>query len=393
MRYLATATILAVFGAVSQQGALAQAERTHILTGSNFFWYRVDPARCAAGHAAAARDPFAVISGYATPEGRVAVDKMLATMRQQGQQVIALGLFHEHGEPRNNTMLDSTGGKLTTEASLAVSALIDKIVALDFRVLYIRFFPSGKNYIPVTYDDPLSIEPDIYQENLSIIEHVLSLTAGKKIEVITDLCNECSPSSPSFDTRKDRLQARLMVYTSHLWSDYVRKHGPDHTVGFSIIPDKFRAANLPAVYSQGGVHPGMLDFHFYPSDTDVDLLRCKQDPHGSACDVTNACKTSSGSESCRSLFAGSLFDDLAHQLGTIGFNMPWIVGETFYNDRKTALYLKAGIELTHQEIKYIVQWPLRRSNGSERGACDDSRNGGGVNVEAPVDVDAYAEIK
>jgi hypothetical protein len=362
------------------------------LVGSNFIWYHLNFAECAAGHPEAARDPFAAVTAYTTPDGRLEVDKALAQMRRHGQSVIALGLFHEHGGSRKNTILDSSGGAPSPDIAQALSALIDTIVGLDFQVLYLRFFPFGKNSLPISNDKSLSVEPDLYRENLSFIESVLRLTSGKKIEVITDLCNECSPSSAAFDDPKDRRQARLMVYTRRLWGDYVGRFGPDHTVGFSIIPDKFRIANLPAVYDAAGVRPRMLDIHIYPSNAELDLLQCRLDTHGSGCEATKTCPTMPASEACHPIYTGSLLDDVARQLATIGFNMPWIIGETFYDDPKSAMYLRTGINLTHHEIRFIVQWPLRRVNDDDRRDCDDPRKGGGVNVGTPFEIDAYSNI-
>jgi hypothetical protein len=78
----------------------------------------------AAGHAAEPRDREGVVSGYVTPEGRSAIDEVLATMDRSGQQIIALGLFHEHGAS-GTIILDSAGGKLSEKANLGLSALID----------------------------------------------------------------------------------------------------------------------------------------------------------------------------------------------------------------------------------------------------------------------------
>jgi hypothetical protein len=366
--------------------------QSRILVGSNFIWYHLGSTECATGRTEAARDPFAVVTAYTRPEGRSEVNKALTLMRQHGQAVIALGLFHEHGASGKNTILDSSGGGPSPDVAQALSALFTTIVDLDFKVLYLRFFPFGKNATPVSNDRSLSLEPDLYQENLSFIERVLQLTNGRQIEVITDLCNECSPSSPDFDNPKDRRQARLMVYVRHLWSDYVRKYGPDHTVGFSIIPDKFRVANLPAVYAPAGVRPQTLDLHFYPSNAEVDLLRCRQDPGKPGCAMMQECLRSPGSEMCRATFTGSLFDDVARQLSGLGFHMPWIVGETYYNDPKSAMYLANGINLTHQEVRYIVQWPLRRASNGAPSDCDDPRKGGGVNIGTPFNIDAYTDV-
>jgi hypothetical protein len=377
-----------------QHSASAQASPTHPIIGSDLFWYQIDQDQCVAGHPAAARDRYPVIEGYGTPDGRRAVDGILASMRQHGQGAVALGLFHEHGSSQK-IALDSTGGKLSPEARSNLSSLMDTIVKLKFEVLYLRFFPFGKNFIPVSADSALSLQTDIYMENLSFIQDVLHLAQQKSIEVITDLCNECSPTSASFDDKSTRIQARLMVYTRQLWKDYVHANGPDHTVGFSIVPDKFRIQNLPKVYELGGVHPKMLDLHFYPSTTELNLLQCRAHPGDPECDAVKMCSQPGAPASCHAAVTGSLFDDAAHEMAAVGFTAPWVVGETFYNDAQTANYLKTGIALTHQDVEYIFQWPLTRPNEQDgkRDSCADTTRGGGVNVAAPTDDKFYSDIR
>jgi hypothetical protein len=385
--------MLAIFLLISFPYAAAGSQVVTPLIGSNFIWYDLNYAECTVGHPAQARDQYAVIAGYSTNDGRLTTDSTLRLMRQNGQEIIALGLFHEHGAS-GKTILNSTGGDLSPEARSNLSSLIDTIVGLHFRVLYIRFFPFGQNFIPVTAEGALSIKTEIYMENLTFIQNVLHLANSKNIEVITDLCNECSPSSLAFDNPEVRLQARLMVYTRHLWRDYVRLNGPDHTVGFSIIPDKFRIANLPEVYKLAGVRPRMLDLHFYPSDSELNLLRCHMLQTARECEFANACARSPSLESCHPLFGGSLFDTVSRQLDYIGFNTPWIIGETFYNDPPSAAYLKMGMQLTHREVRYIFQWPLQRpKTGRTAGnSCDVPGRGGGINVGAPVSADAYLNL-
>jgi len=389
------ATMVAFCISQVQRNASAQTAQAQPLLGSNLMWYQIDQDQCLAGYPAAARDRYPVIEGFGTPDGRRAIDGILASMRQHGQQAIALGLLHEHG-PSQKSILDSSGGKLSTEARSNLSSLIDMIVKLKFQILYLRFFPFGKNFVPVSADDALALQTDIYTENLSFIQDVLQLARRKSIEVITDLCNECSPSSASFDAKSSRIQARLMVYTRQLWKDYIHANGPNHTVGFSIIPDKFRIQNLPAVYELGGLRPEMIDLHFYPSDTEIDLLQCRAHPGGRACEAVKVCSQPSAPASCHAVYGGSLFDDVVHELAAVGFTAPWIVGETFYNDEKTAEYMKTGMALAHQEIEYIFQWPLTRSNeqgGRQRDACADPTRGGGVNVAAPIDGKFYLDIR
>jgi hypothetical protein len=363
------------------------------LVGSNLFWYKIDQDQCVAGHPTAARDRYPVIEGYGTPDGRRTIDGILASMWQHGQRAVALGLFHEHGSSQKS-ILDSTDGKLSADAKANLSSLIDTVVKLKYQVLYLRFFPYGKNFVPVSADNTLSLQPALYTENLSFILDVLHLARQKPIEVITDLCNECSPTSASFDNKSTKIQARLMIYTRQLWKDYVHAAGAGHTVGFSIIPDKFRIQNIPKVYELGGIRPQMLDLHFYPSATELNLLQCRAHPGGSECEAVKMCSQTGAPASCHAAFAGSLFDDVVHELAAVGFNIPWVVGETFYNDAKTANYLKTGIALTHQEIKYIFQWPLIRPDeqNGQGDACADTTRGGGVNVAAPTDGKFYSDI-
>jgi hypothetical protein len=174
---------------------------------------------------------------------------------------------------------------------------------------------------------------DLYMERWRAIMELRPLFVTSGLHYYIDLLNEGIPASN---------QPMLLRYTQRLWSDYTRSFGKKDTVGFSIITaiaqDRFK--QIPLVYDNN--LPETFDLHIYEN-------------------------------------AYATFVNAHHRLKELNyFDIPWIIGETFYNDNLESYELARAIGATGQRVLFLLEWPLHRVNPS----CS------GVDV-VPVDFGEY----
>ena len=301
---------------------LAQTVSAQDRGGSNYAWYQVYP-ECQHG-------PYGVIANYHTAKS--VIDQQLRDMYAHGQRRLRIPIFHGR-TLGGGTNLESKTGDLTPQCRQNLTNLLAEIRSIGFSQIIVGFFPQG-------YNQPLrwtAFQPDLYEENWTLIRNLRPLIAAAGIPYLIDLANETSPNPR---------QPIALEYCRRLWKQYTAAYGTRDTLGFSIIAEPGRLQLLRDVYGHGlfGHHeaPPVLDLHFY------------KDP-------------------------GTRFETAVSILHAAGFRQPWIIGESYYNDAGEAESLRQAIGATHQKVLFLLQWPLASAS-----PCHD------VNLAPPLDFDQYS---
>lgn len=293
-----------------------QAQVTSVVQrgGSNFNWYKTD----CVNYPPTGREPFGVIVNYNTQTA--AIQTALHNMRNAGQDKIRLMLFFGHGLT-SGTLMDSTGGHLSTQNMLNLKNLIQYIHAIGFSELHISFGPQGGN-------DPSSwgstLNQTLADENWGVINSVHQAIVNPGFnKIYYDLGNEMMTSSQT--------NARYK-YMKYIWPKYFSLYGSlSDSVGFSFASGEVGAiSNMGAIYGHNS-YPVMVDIHIYPY----------------------------GSET-----AGDILYAAAHNLKAIGpypGQYRFVIGEANFNNNADAASMAAQLNaLASNDSKpwYLMQWPI-----------------------------------
>jgi hypothetical protein len=275
------------------------------LGGSDYGWYQLD--------SPCIREPYGVVYNYDT--ATATIDAQLQQMYANGQRRLRIPIYFGRGID-SGTVMDSTGGNLSSRFRANLTNLLAAIKATGFEEIEVSFNPQSDN-LPIQWT---TFSSDYFQENWTLIQNLRPLIAAAGIPYHLDLLNEGIPPLASGG------YAPLLRYDQMLWNDYVTAYGSSDTLGFSIIADAAHANSVSAVYgaSAYGNHgaPPLFDVHIY--------------------DETGAS------------FA-TAFSSLTAQ-GYAGVN--WIIGEAYYNDVAEAASLRQQVTSTGQTVLYLTQWPL-----------------------------------
>jgi hypothetical protein len=190
-----------------------------------------------------------------------------------------------------------------------LKGLLDALKRSGFEEVEVGFFPIHDNS-PQRWTE---WNEALYRENFAVLAGLRPIIAGAGMPYRIDLLNEGIP---------DPKQQILMQYVRRLWSDYTTNFGSDDTVGFSVIPSPVRIAQIPLVYR--GIMPKAFDLHPYDN-------------------------------------AGSVLENAHAELTRMGLGqIPWIIGEAYYNDGKEAQEIADASAHTRHRILFLTQWPLSR---------------------------------
>jgi hypothetical protein len=278
--------------------AFASAAPTDFAGGSDFTSYRIDICR---------REPYGVIANYGVAHD--IIDQEIQTMYASGQRRLRIPIFFSHGI-HDGTVLDSSQGVMAPSVRANLQGLLASIKRSGFEEIEVGFFPVRDNSPPLWAE----WHETLYRENFSIIADLRPIIAGAGMPYRIDLLNEGIPA-PS--------QPVVMQYVRRLWSDYTANFGSDDTVGFSVIPSAARISQIAAVY--GGVVPKAFDLHPYDN-------------------------------------AGSVLANAHAELTRMGLGqIPWIIGEAYYDDGKEAQEIADMAAHTRHRILFLTQWPLSRN--------------------------------
>jgi hypothetical protein len=289
--------------------------------GSNYGWYQVFP-ECQHG-------AYGVLANYHVAKS--VIDQQLRDMFANGQRRLRIPIFHGR-TLGGGTNLESKTGDLTPQGRENLKNLLAEIGRIGFSEIIVGFFPQG-------YNQPFgwtAFQPEFYEENWTLIRNLRPLIVAAGIPYRIDLANETSPNAR---------QPIALEYCQRLWNQYATAYGTSDTVGFSIIADVGRLEVVSAVYGDSafGNHgaPPALDLHFY------------KDP-------------------------GARFKTAVSVLRDAGYRQPWIIGESYCNDAGEAEALRKAIHATHQNVLFLLQWPLPSDS-----ACHD------VSLAPPLAFDQY----
>lgn len=278
---------------------------TAALGGSNYGWYQLD--------SPCIREPYGVVYNYDT--AAATIDAQLQQMYANGQRRMRISIYFARGI-NSGTIMDSTGGNLSSRFRANLTNLLVAIKAAGFVEIEVSFNPQSNNN-PIVWS---TFSSDYYNEDWTLIKNLRPIIAGSGIPYHIDLLNEGIPPLAAGG------YAPLLQYDQMLWNDYVAAYGSGDTIGFSIIADSFHANSVSAVYgaSPYGNHgpPPIFDVHIYDE-------------------------------------TGASFATTYSSLASQGYKgVSWIIGEAYYNDAVEAASLRQQITLTGQTVLYLTQWPL-----------------------------------
>jgi hypothetical protein len=304
------------------------------------------------------REDFGVIANYHEPGIRLRVRSQLAQMRAQGQERIAIGLYHVRGEPDSagritGIILDSSGGQLHSRQRANLVALLADVRDAGFASFLFRYHPQGGND-PRSWND---FDSDRFEENAALIESIEPLLQVAGMPHGTDLMVEGMPRARIVEFGDNRIilpdepaREPWSRYARELWARYVGGFGTASTVGFSFVSDTddvridARAEHVSHVYTVGGalVLPIAMAFDIYGTP--------QRDE-------------------------GWIFERHHTHLADEGIvATPFVIAEAYYDDSLAAATLGDAMKATRRPVLFLTQWPLRRN-----AACAD------VDVAPPVD--------
>lgn len=283
--------------------------------GSDYAWYQLS---------GCTREPYGVVYNYNT--ATATINAQLQQMYNAGQRRIKVPIYFGHGL-NTGTVMDSTGGALQPQFMANLTNLLAEIKAIGFQEVEIGMYPVGENAVLNNMTNWSTWNEPLFQETWNLIYNLHPIFAASGIPYQIDLLNEGMP------TKYLQNYAVSLEFDQKLWNYYVYTFGKSDTVGFSIIPSSDRFSEVPNVYgnSSFGSHgyPNIYDLHIYANASTA---------------ITMA------------------YDAFNSQ----GYNPPWIIGESYYNDAQESSELISGIQATHHPILALYQWPLTR-----QAACSD----------------------
>jgi hypothetical protein len=276
----------------------AAAAPADFVGGSDFTSYRIDVCR---------REPYGVIANYGLAHD--AIDHEIRMMYANGQRRLRIPIFFSHGI-NDGTVIDSSQGVIAPNVRANLADLLASIKHSGFEEVEVGFFPVHDNS-PSLW---AAWHETLYRENYAIIAALRPIIVRSGMPYRLDLLNEGIPAPT---------QPVVMQYVERLWSDYTANFGSDDSVGFSVIPSAARLSQIEAVYR--GVLPKAFDLHPYDN-------------------------------------AGSILANADAEFARMGLGeIPWIIGEAYYDDGKEAQEIADMAMRTRHRILFLTQWPLSRN--------------------------------
>jgi hypothetical protein len=255
------------------------------------------------------RDRFALLPDY--EQHKDAINARLMAMYQNGQRRLRTAIPLPE-RPRVSTQ----GNILSDDLGRNVVELLAAIKQTGFQEVELVIGSVGPP--PFKWD---GWREDLYATRWRYITELRPLFIASGLHYRIDLLNEGIPADN---------QPMLLRYTQRLWLDYTKAFGKKDTVGFSIItaPRQDRFGQMPQVY--GNNPPDVFDLHIY------------EDPYNT-------------------------FLNAHERLTTLGYgNIPWIIGESYYNDGEEAADIARAIQETGQRVLFLLEWPLSKAK-----TCND----------------------
>jgi hypothetical protein len=240
-------------------------------------------------------------------------------MYANGQRRLRIGIEFANDDAPNR--LHITNGDFAPEDASQIAALLASIKGIGFEEVYVNINGGGAHNNVRHWTE---WNETVYRENFSVISHTRAITEASGLPYLLDLGGEYTPVLNGQEMR--------VQYCRRLWADYATTFGAEDTVGFSIIASisNDRYGHLRDIY--GDNPPKAFDLHIYARR-----------------DETNGTYTETSYQ--RFIFAHRRIADVGYG------NVPWIIGESFYNDGLEADQLAQAINETGQRVLFLLQFP------------------------------------
>jgi hypothetical protein len=308
---IALLALMAVAGLA--RGSLAASAENR--GGSDYHWFKVGgPGQ----EAIFAR--YGVVLGY--PDQQAEIDRQLATMYANGQRRLRIAM--EFADDDAAYRLHLTNGDFTAADKARIAALFAAIKHAGFEQVLVNIEGGGANNGVIHWKQ---WNETAYRENFGAIVQTRDILKASGLPYLLDLGGEYTPAAKG--------QEILLQYCRRLWADYFKAFGSEDTVGFSIIPtladDRF--VHLRDIYGRN--LPKAFDLHIYGRRDEA---------------------TGNYTEAPYQRFI------YAHKrLAEVGYGgIPWVIGESFYNDGWEADQLAQAVKETGQRILFLLQFPYVR---------------------------------
>jgi hypothetical protein len=258
-----------------------------------------------------------VILGYL--DHKAEIDQQLTTMYANGQRRLRLGIEFTNDDAPNR--LHITNGAFAPEDAAQIVALLASIQHIGFEEVYVNINGGGANNNVRNWTE---WNDTVYRENFSVVAHTREIAKASGLPYLLDLGGEYTPVFKGQEIR--------VHYCRRLWADYAAAFGAEDAVGFSIIASiaNDRYGHLRDIY--GDNPPKAFDLHIYARR-----------------DETNGTYIETSYQ--RFLHAHQRIADVGY--GSI----PWVIGESFYNDGVEADQLAQAIKETGQRVLFLLQFP------------------------------------
>jgi hypothetical protein len=258
-----------------------------------------------------------VILGYL--DHKAEIDQQLATMFANGQRRLRIGI--EFADDDSPNRLHLTNGNLAADDTSRIAALLASIKQTGFEQVYVNINGSGQTH---NVRDWKEWNEAAYREGLGVISQTREMLKASGLAYLIDLGGEYTPVLNGQEMR--------VQYCRRLWTDYVNVFGADDTVGFSIISNisNDRYGHLRDIY--GETPPKAFDLHIY-ARRDEGTGHYLEDSY-------------------------QRFIHAHKRLAEVGYgDIPWIIGECYYNDGPEADQLAQAIHETRRRILFLLQFP------------------------------------
>ncbi len=222
-----------------------------------------------------------------------------------------------------------------------ISEILAETKNVGFERIIFTMMSNGKSdpekNLPGTVN-PYTID-QLTSQAISLWKQVMPLVEDSGLNFYLDVWNEGIPyNSLGFNAFHDS----LFLYARSIWSkfrsDPYLSRFNDRSYMSMIAKNKShirrRGGQMRQIF--GGDFPQFYDFHLYNNYVD---------PNGTPEDE------------------GVVVAELLNLIETNGYpDLPWIIGETFYNDGITATKLGNALVANGKQIEFLIQWPRLRGD-------------------------------
>jgi hypothetical protein len=160
---------------------------TVALGGSDYGWYQLD--------SPCIREPYGVVYNYDT--ATATIDAQLQQMYANGQRRLRIPIYFARGID-SGTIMDSTGGNLSSRFRANLTGLLAAIKATGFEEIEISFNPQSDN-LPIQWT---TFSSDYFQENWTLIQNLRPSSPRPVFHTISICSTKASLRSRPGDTHR-----------------------------------------------------------------------------------------------------------------------------------------------------------------------------------------------